>query len=545
MSAGRLKAPVEDGGILAVPPLDQAEALARANRAALAGSRYSLQGRPLPVARAMARAELFRASADYLAGLGIEAPPAVADDALVVASGHQPELFHPGVWVKNFATGALADPRGWASAHLIVDNDLPKSASIRVPGLEGGRLRAAPVEFDASTPELPYEEWSVRDMDLFGSFAERVKARLGGLIAHPLIETFWPRAVAAARSADRPRIGRVFAAARRGLERDWGLRNWDVPMSRLCTGDAFGWFLSHILAQLPRFRAIHNAALARYRAAHRIRSHSHPVPDLGGDGGWLEAPFWAWRAERPRRRPLLARQGAKRLALRMAGEDAPFLELPLTADGEACCAVERMRALDALGVRIRTRALTTTMFARLLVCDLFVHGIGGAKYDELGDAVAREFFGFEPPGYLTLSMTLRLGLPGDGVTPDDTRLLRRALRDLEFNPDRHLAEADRERARPLVAAKRQAIDGPQGTHAERVARWRAIRAANEAVQPFMAGARTKLRAHLASAEAAVRQAGVARSREYAYVLHDKHLLKSAIDRVAALAAAPVTAGANS
>ena len=102
------------------------------------------------------------------------------------------------------------------------------------------------------------------------------------------------------------------------------------------------------------------------------------------------------------------------MVLRIAGEDEILVELPLSPDREACCAVERLHDLAARSIRLRTRALTTTMFCRFLLGDLFIHGIGGAKYDELGDAIARRFFGIEPPGFLTLSMTLWLGLPIDG-----------------------------------------------------------------------------------------------------------------------------------
>ena len=104
------------------------------------------------------------------------------------------------------------------------------------------------------------------------------------------------------------------------------------------------------------------------------------------------------------------------MLLRIAGEDDPLIELPLSADREACCAVERLAELAGRSVRLRTRALTTTMFCRYLLGDLFIHGIGGAKYDELGDSIARRFFAINPPGFLTLSLTLWLGLP-DRDTP--------------------------------------------------------------------------------------------------------------------------------
>ncbi len=78
-----------------------------------------------------------------------------------------------------------------------------------------------------------------------------------------------------------------------------------------------------------------------------------------------------------------------------------------------------MAGLEAEGFKVRTRALTTTLFARLFLADLFIHGIGGGKYDELTDAIVRRFYGFEPPRYLVLSATRWLPLPSFPVTSDD------------------------------------------------------------------------------------------------------------------------------
>ncbi len=51
----------------------------------------------------------------------------------MIVTGHQPELFHPGVWIKNFAIASIARQTGGAALNLIVDNDIPKSSSIAVP----------------------------------------------------------------------------------------------------------------------------------------------------------------------------------------------------------------------------------------------------------------------------------------------------------------------------------------------------------------------------------------------------------------------------
>ena len=64
------------------------------------------------------------------------------------------------------------------------------------------------------------------------------------------------------------------------------------------------------------------------------------------------------------------------------------------------------------------------MFCRYLLGDLFIHGIGGAKYDELGDSIARRFFGIEPPEFLTLSLTAWLGLPDQAATSSELAIVR-------------------------------------------------------------------------------------------------------------------------
>ena len=86
--------------------------------------------------------------------------------------------------------------------------------------------------------------------------------------------------------------------------------------------------------------------------------------------------------------------------LRIAGEDEVLLEL---AAGAGPRGVLRRRAAalarGPCGPAAHPRA-DDDQFSRFMLGDLFIHGIGGAKYDELGDEIARRFFGIEPPGFL-------------------------------------------------------------------------------------------------------------------------------------------------
>jgi len=80
----------------------------------------------------------------------------------------------------------------------------------------------------------------------------------------------------------------------------------------------------------------------------------------------------------------------------------------------------------------------------LFLADLFIHGIGGAKYDRISDAIIADYFGIEPPEMACVSATFLLNLPqANGphsgpykcsTTLETIRGLRRSLRDLEWNP---------------------------------------------------------------------------------------------------------------
>lgn len=528
MDAHRLRAPAADGSLLAIPPLDEWPTLLAANAERLAGWEHDFQGRLASRLRPIAREQVLAKAAAFARDSGLDGPGQGVPARLVV-TGHQPELFHPGVWVKNFAASAVARAGGASVLNLIVDNDVPKAPSIQVPRAVDGRLSRVRVAYDRWSSDVPFEDLRVEDESLFATFGDRVRATLDGSIRDPLIEEFWPLATAARAHTDR--VGLRFAIARRRLEASWGVANLEVPMSAACETEGFLWFVCHLLAHLPRLRGIYNAALDAYRTLYGIRSRNHPVPALAREGDWLEAPFWVWRANRPRRAPLMVRQTARTMQLRIGGEDEPLLELPLSAEREACCAVERLMTLPMRGVRLRSRALTTTMFARSLLGDLFIHGIGGAKYDELGDTISARFFGFDPPAFSTLSMTVLLGLGTDSDALARLKQARRALRDLEWNPDRFLNAATDPAAAAWVSAKAHAVAREVATHAEKRARFAEVRRCNDALRACVEPQHAAIAEQIPALRAAVTRDAVARSREFSFVLHSRARLQAAFGEI--------------
>jgi hypothetical protein len=156
----------------------------------------------------------------------------------------------------------------------------------------------------------------------------------------------------------------------------------------------------------------------------------------------------------------------EKIAVRIAG----------VAAGYECGRHDLMRLLEELNFTIFPRALMTTFFLRLFMSDLFIHGIGGAKYDEVTDDIIRRYFGIEPPEYMVVSGTLRLPFPPFPATIDERRRLERKARDLRWHPEQFLDHAN-----DLVEQKRRWLAREPMTSDERRARYRGLLHLTEAL----------------------------------------------------------------
>ncbi len=533
----RFVTPRENRAMLAVPPLEEAGALAAENVRLRGMAKCVLNGRSLAELSRQARAELLTTAQAWTGAYREARLPSLDPQGLIFLAGHQPEFFHPGVWFKNFALGELARRHGAAAVNLVIDSDAMKSVSLPTLGGSLADPRREAVMFDRPDGRLPFEERRILDTNLFASFGRRAAQRIAPLVPDPLLRRFWPMVLARAEHVDR--LGYCLAQARHQLEGQWGLQTLEVPQSAVCGSEPFYWFLAHLMANIDRFRECYNGAVQEYRQTNHIRNAAHPVPDLVADGPWVEAPLWIWTAERPQRRRLfVCRHGREILVSDRAGRE---LRLPQTIDGDATDAVERLMAWGREGVRIRSRALITTLWARLALGDLFLHGIGGAKYDQVTDRLIETFFGITPPGIMVLSATLylpvqrqgndngeRRPIQHDDLSDERLRGIRRELRELTYHPEKYLQADDlRDRrdlgAEALIEEKRRWIELPV-TPENAYARWNALRRINDELQACVAPRRQAVLDLQSHVQWALRHEKVLRWREYGFCLYPETYL---------------------
>lgn len=512
----RLRAPRDDGGVLIDPPWPQL----------VSQTLRVLERRPVPggggdALTTAARNEALAAALQYTRSYrDAQFSPAAFDDGYpkLVLAGHQPELFHPGVWAKNFALAALGKSVGAAAINLIVDGDVLDRPTIRVPTGTIGAPRVEEVAFDGETEPMPYESRRIADRATFESFGRRASEVVRPLVKSPLLETFWPLVLDEAKRSDL--IGECFARARHRLEDDWGLETLELPQSAMCELPSFGRFTSRLLADLPAFHEAHNGALDDYRRAEKIRSAGRPVPRLVHDGEWWETPFWVATIEEPRRRRAFARRVGNTIELTDRGQFT--VKLSLTSEPSLDGAAAALAELPRRGIKLRSRALITTMFARFVLGAPFIHGIGGGKYDELTDEIAHRFGVGVPPPFAVVTATKQLPIARTKSDKNEPATLRHRLWELDYHPETFLDgtsladERSAEAARLAAEKRRLLVEGPPAGSAR--AWCQAIRAMNAELRRYVAEIREKNAVRLGTTCRQLAAEAVLASREYSSFL---------------------------
>lgn len=518
----RYRVPREDNTLLVEPPASEVRLAPPCP-----GIGIDLGDLSLDQLRAQARQELLDTATRYTSGYRDAVLP-TRPDAPVLITGHQAELFHPGVWFKNFVLSRLATQHRGVGIHLVIDSDTLHSPSVRVPTGTPDAPRVEAVRLDRLDTKLPVEELHLADAALFESFGHRATETIAPLVPSPLVRDWWPAVVEASRRTD-GKLGLAIAQARHQLEAEWGAASLEVPISHCCQMPSFHRFTASLLLDVERLHQAYNESLAEYRRAHHLRNDAQPMPDLATDAAWLEMPLWVWTHARPERRPLFVQRTGSRLKLSNREQWSVELE---TRSHERLA--EQLADLAASGVKIRTRALTTTLFARTVLGDLFLHGIGGAKYDEVTDDLARRLWGCPPPAYLTLSATLQLPIEHRHVGDEQIRQVEQQLRDCQWHPERMLSGELSTEAQQAVDTKQKWIATVK-TPANARERHLAIEAANRVLRAEVAPQAETLEHELARLSNAARATAVLESREYAFCLYPEHDLRQRMTQLVAKA----------
>ncbi|MGD0139294.1 MAG: hypothetical protein ABSD28_10480 [Tepidisphaeraceae bacterium] len=318
----------------------------------------------------------------------------LSEDRPVIASGHQTELFHPGVWAKLAMIDAAARRLDADSFFAAVDSDAPKHLQLRWPE------NSLPITDD---PRLTDAQWCGLLDAPSAPHVDRLKSALQNSAEQ---WSFAPMAMEflddlGQQSSRMPALSAALTTAMYRLDWSLGLRHQSIVTSRLWMNQPYLAFVHHLLANAESFAHVYNQALAEFRDAHGIDNPGRPMPDLHVSPDQCEAPFWLDDlAAQTRIRACVQRQ-ADQWRLTVDGD-----AFPLSHQADSPAAERLQEFLHQHHVRLSPRALTLTLFLRLLVVDQFVHGIGGGRYEQVNDRIIQRFFGIDPPAFCVTTATL-------------------------------------------------------------------------------------------------------------------------------------------
>lgn len=392
------------------------------------------------------------------------------DDRPIVATGHQAELWHPGILVKYMAAAILAERHGGAAVHLIVDQDVNEYGTLALPiRTSEGRLGLHRHRFTTETGDLPTgearsftpEELPREVLPATADVGRGARAILDELRA----------------SADAPSAALQIARALDRLMQPYSSGFHIIAASQLLETFIGRRLLESMAADPWRCAEAYN------RAAAAFPESATPLSILDDR---VELPLW--RLEPDGRR------------LKAWDDD-----------------IERARAGT---IRLRPRALLLTALMRSAVCDLFIHGVGGRGYDRAMEQWMDEWLGMplEPMGWATATLHLPLGDEGE---PIDVNVAQRELRRFWHDPD--AADSGRSLSEGKAALLRPIANLPRGSRERRAA----YRNLHDELSRARASHEASLKVRRATLETALLQASerpIRDRRTWAFPLYPHEML---------------------
>jgi len=369
----------------------------------------------------------------------------------IIQSGHQPVFFHPGIWIKNIFLNELLKspfPDKSLGLNIILDNDICKDLNLSLPALSPtGNLKLERVNFLSPTlaSNLPFEEYPCPSLELITKFNRDIIRKLKPLESENkdilnnfkiFVRCLEDSSRRCSQNDKRANLGEFLGLARHLYEKEIEPTYLEILFSQICNSDEFLSFFLEIIKNIKSFSEIYNKKLNEYRKLFKIRNQAHPSPNLMIKENLIEIPFWIWKEGDQRRKIFILREEEGNYLY----NDSYGKIFLIEEDG-----LKSLSSLKTLlkerGLKIRPKALLLTLYNRLFISDLFIHGLGGAKYDLVTDEIIREFFKVEPPHFLVVSCTLYLNFKSSPGTSDSKiSALKKKIRDLEFNPQRYINE---------------------------------------------------------------------------------------------------------
>ncbi|MFW5682440.1 MAG: hypothetical protein ACOC1G_05485 [Phycisphaeraceae bacterium] len=403
-----------------------------------------------------------------------------------IYSGHQAQLWHPGILAKDIVAAHFARQSGIEARHLVVDQDAHSVWRIEFPHPGNESLESRAILLAADVAQVPTGYQPAADPDtLKGNLSPLPRDaadRLADAIDHAAAE-------------DPDTLARQVAAITQRLAAPAGADLPRVFATSFAKAAGFGELVEMMIADAQRCVRTYNAEVSRRpEAGMRVLAAGREL---------VELPLWACRWKQPRERVFVDVADAKR---RLA-----------FADGTP---------MDTNKWDILPRALAMTAYLRGGMhggpITRFIHGLGGGVYDRITDAWWQRWRDAElaPAAVATADVTLGFDVPL--ADADELSRAKWHRHHTPHNVDRllDLDTPEARRKRELIAHMDDDRD-----HARRSAAYHEVQSINESLRRDYAEVVRAADRRLEQARRGVNNAGIATRRDWPLFLYEPSCLQ--------------------
>jgi len=340
----------------------------------------------------------------------------------IITTGHQVELFHPGIIAKELYAAKLAKETGGIALSLVLDHD-PVELFFQFPVI---------TEKPEQEPEIRKQYFPIGVQFYSGDQENQFQIKSGefiktlSLTADSLKPFYTPddfqllqRQITNAETLlpETNNFTDLIVSMRRQDLIQVGANLHFLKISEVVQSKPWQEFTRLLLEKQQIFSEVFNKALHDYRKIHHIKNHAQPIPDLTPK----ELPFWIENHERIAN-PEFSGSTPRKLRSRYR---------------------RKLFTDQYTGQVLLPRAVTLSLFFRWIGSDLFIHGTGGGRYDQITNQIGTHFFQAPPPEFKIITNTL--SLPIDHLEKykkikysQNIQQWNKKKREFWFNPEKQL-----------------------------------------------------------------------------------------------------------
>ena len=379
----KLIVPKEQNAIYTAPALSAWPSLVSKNREITANHISSISDH---------RQELFSIAIDYTKRImGKEI--AFKSENPIIATGHQPNWHHCGVFIKSQLGNMLAKKLNASFLHIVLDLDTCNTA-LSLP------IRRNDSLFNLMLLEISKNNCNISQETLLpgkNAIDSFLKTILKYCPQNALCNTNWQNINLNHLQTPCKTIADLITYLQNTLYNSFGVNAVYLPVSLLSESKAFHNFITKLLLDFISFVEIYNKAISKsnhYTGIFKLCEKKI------GPHTYIEFPLWLANDAGQRTTLLLALDANSKLILA-----TEFEVLLQTHKLNAHAIIE---ILEQKGYLIRPKAILLTSFIRLYLSDWFIHGVGGARYESITDYILTNYFDINGLKYGAASLTSHL-----------------------------------------------------------------------------------------------------------------------------------------